>query len=134
MEVKLSYNGPWFEATNSRGAMIKMGANSEQVVSPMEALLMAAGGCSGIDIVGMLEKMRQPMTGLEITVSGERRQEHPRYFQSILIKYVLQGKVDADKAKRAIELSLEKYCSVTNSLAPKVVIKYELEIEEDDEL
>ena len=95
---------------------------------------MAAGGCSGIDVVGMLEKMRQPMTGLEITVSGERRQEHPRYFQSILIKYVLQGKVDADKAKRAIELSLEKYCSVTNSLAPKVVIKYELEIEEDDEL
>lgn len=132
MEVKLSHKGSWFEATNTQGAMIKMGPVSEDVVSPMEAVLMAAGGCSAIDLVGMLEKMRQPLTGLEITVSGERRQDHPRYFRSILIKYLINGKVDADKAKRAIELSLEKYCSVTNSLEPKVNIHYELEIQEGD--
>lgn len=130
MEVKLRRNGPWFEAKNSQGTMIKMGPGLEGGVSPMEAVLMAAGSCSGIDIVGILEKMRQPLMGLEITVSGERRPEHPRYYQSILIKYLLKGKVDADKAKRAVELSLEKYCSVTNGLIPKANIHYELVIEE----
>lgn len=90
---------------------------------------MAAGSCSGLDVVSILEKMRQPLAGLEIIVSGQRQEEHPRYFQTITIKYVLTGDLERDKVERAIQLSLQKYCSVTNSLTPKVKIDHEYVIE-----
>jgi putative redox protein len=129
MDVKLKLNDSWFDAANAKGAKIKLGAEPDDAISPMEAVLMAAGGCSGIDIVSILEKMRQPLAGLEIIVSGQRREDYPKYFQSILIKYILRGNLDADKVERAIELSLEKYCSVTNGLEPKAKITYEYTIE-----
>lgn len=132
MEVNLSHKHGWFEARNSRGAAIKLGPGLDDGVSPMEAVLMAAGGCTGVDVVSMLEKMRQPLEGLEISVSGERREEHPRYYQSIQIKYLLKGKLDENKVRRAIELSMEKYCSVTNALTPKAEVTYTFEIEEGD--
>ena len=94
---------------------------------------MAAGGCSGIDIVSILEKMRQPLEGLEITVTGQRREEHPRFFREIAIRYVLKGNLDPEKVQRAIELSLTKYCSVTNGLEPKAKISYEYVIENGEE-
>lgn len=128
MEVKLDLKETWFEASNGRGASIKLGAGLEDGVSPMEAVLMAAGGCSGIDVVSTLKKMRQPLEGMEISVSGQRREEHPRYYNSIQIKYVLKGKLDYEKVKRAVELSLDKYCSVTNGLEPKAKITYHIEI------
>ncbi|MDD2282047.1 MAG: OsmC family protein [Eubacteriales bacterium] len=128
MDVNLKLNGAWFDAANAKGAKIKLGTGQEDGVSPMEAVLMAAGGCSGIDIVSILEKMRQPLEGLEIIVSGQRRENYPKYFQDIFIKYVLTGRLDADKVQRAIDLSLEKYCSVTNGLEPKSKITYEFVI------
>lgn len=134
MEVQLSLANKWFKATNSLGAQVKLGSGLDDGVSPMEALLMAAGSCSGIDVVGILKKMRQPLVGLEIIVSGQRREEHPRYYQSIHIKYLLKGQLDEDKVKRAIELSLKQYCSVTNSLAAKDKVTYEFEIIGGDEL
>jgi putative redox protein len=132
LEVKLSHKGGWFEARSSRGSTIKLGPDLDDGVSPMEAVLMAAGGCTGVDVVATLAKMRQPLEGLEISVSGERREEHPRYYKSIQIKYFLRGKLDEAKVRRAIELSLEKYCSVTNALIPKAEVGYTFEIEEGD--
>ncbi|MGI6363636.1 MAG: OsmC family protein [Bacillota bacterium] len=133
MEVKLSLKESWFDAVNAKGARIKLGAGREDAVSPMEAVLMAAGGCSGIDIVSILEKMRQPLEGLEVTVTGQRREEHPRSFREIAIRYVLKGNLDPEKVQRAIELSLSKYCSVTNGLEPKAKISYEYVIENGEE-
>lgn len=134
MEVNLSLTESWFVAANARGAKIKLGPSSEAVVSPMEAVLMGAGGCSGIDIVSILEKMRQPLEGLEMTVTGQRREEHPKSFQEIQIRYVLKGNLDRKKVEQAIELSLSKYCSVTNSLEPKAKISYEFVIENGEEV
>lgn len=134
MEVQLKLNQTWFDAANQRGAKIKLGPGLSDGVSPMEAVLMAAGGCSGIDVVGILEKMRQPLEDLDIIVSGERQDEHPRYYKTIHIKYLLKGQLDHVKVKRAIELSLDKYCSVTNGLVPKAQVSYEFEIKGGDEL
>ncbi|HOB34442.1 MAG: OsmC family protein [Firmicutes bacterium] len=128
MEVKLTLNNSFFEGTNARGARIKLGPGLDDGVSPMEAVLLAAGGCSGLDVVSILGKMRQPLQALEIQVVGERQEEHPRYFRTITIKYLLKGNLDPEKVKHAIELSLNKYCSVTNGLAPKARITYAFEI------
>lgn len=128
MEVNLKLNENWFDAVNSKGAAIKLGSGLDDGPSPMEAVLMAAGGCTGVDLVSTLEKMRQPLESLEIAVSGQRREEHPRYYEKIVIKYILKGKLDAEKVERAIELSLDKYCSVTNALEPKAKITYEYTI------
>ncbi len=127
MDVNLKLNGAWFDAANAKDAKIKLGTGQEDGVSPMEAVLMAAGGCSGIDIVSILEKMRQPLEGLEIIVSGLRREDYPKYFHSVFIKYILKGDLEAEKVERAIELSLEKYCSVTNGLKAKITYEYVIE-------
>jgi putative redox protein len=79
--------------------------------SPMELMLHALCGCMGVDIAQMLGKMRQPFTALEISASAERRQEHPRIYSQIDLHVVASGLVDPDKLKRAIDLSLETYCS-----------------------
>lgn len=128
MDVKLNLKENWFQASNDRGASIKLGSGLDDGISPMEAVLMAAGGCSGIDVVSMLKKMRQPLEELEISVTGQRREEHPRYYTSIQINYVFKGKLEYDKVKRAVELSLDKYCSVTNGLEPKAKITYLIKI------
>lgn len=129
MEVKLTLEeDKGYVATNSRGVSIRLGAGLADGPSPMEMVLMAVGGCSGVDIVSILEKMRQPLKGFEIQVFGERMEEHPRYFHKIRVKYLVEGQVEEDKLIRAIDLSLEKYCSVSNGLIPKADISYEYEI------
>jgi len=130
MEVKLSLNQTWFDATNSNGVTIKLGSGLEDGPSPVEVVLMAAGACTGIDVVSTLKKMRQPLEDLDITVLGQRRDEHPRYFESIIVKYVLKGNLEPDKVNRAIELSLKNYCSVTSGLEPKAKVSYEFIIEQ----
>lgn len=130
MEVKLKLNDNWFQASNAKGATLKLGAGLEDGVSPMEAQLMAAGGCTGLDLAAILAKMRQPLKDLEVLVTGRRQEEHPRFFHGVHLSYRLIGDIEEDKARRAIELSLEKYCSVTNGL--KADITYEYVIERGD--
>ncbi len=80
--------------------------------SPMELMLHALCGCMGVDLAQMLGKMRQNLTGLEVSAAAERREEHPRVFTRIDLHVVACGEVDPAKLQRAIELSLETYCSV----------------------
>jgi putative redox protein len=92
---------------------------------PMLQLLLAAASCSGSDVVVILEKMRVRLTQLRIEASGVRREEEPRRYLSIHFQYHIGGEgIDEAKARRAIELSLEKYCSVVNSLAPDIGITH----------
>ena len=79
--------------------------------SPMELMLHALCGCMGVDLAQMLGKMRQPFTGLEISATAERRQEHPRLYTRIDLHVVARGEVDPAKLERAIDLSLETYCT-----------------------
>ena len=82
-----------------------------QGVGPMQAVAMAIGGCSGIDIVDILRKSRQPLEDLDTTVEYERAGT-PALFTRIHVHYALTGDLHADKVRRAIDLSINKYCSV----------------------
>lgn len=90
---------------------------------PMLTLLLAAASCSGSDVVVILEKMRVKLRDLRIDVAGVRRDEEPRRYVAIHFDYHLAGEgLDESKARRAIDLSLDKYCSVIHSLAPDIRI------------
>lgn len=89
----------------------------DSATRPLELLLLGLGGCTGMDVVSILNKMRVPFTGLEINVRADRAEEHPRVYTRIEIEYVFAGRdLDHDKLKRAVELSQEKYCSVSAML------------------
>jgi putative redox protein len=97
------------------------------VPGPMLTLLLAAASCSGSDVVVILQKMRVQLRQLRIDASGVRREQEPRRYTAIHLDYHLAGEgLDQAKATRAIDLSLEKYCSVIHSLAPDIAITYAL--------
>ncbi|RLZ11840.1 OsmC family protein [Faecalibacter macacae] len=86
-------------------------------LGPMVSLLMACGACSGIDIVMILEKQRQDFSELKIKVFGEREKDKtPAVWEKVKVEYYLKGDFDDAKAERAAELSIEKYCSVLETL------------------
>lgn len=94
---------------------------------PMLTLLLAAASCTGSDVVLVLRKMRVELSKFSIEVAGTRREEEPRRYVAIHFTYRLNGAgLDETKARRAIDLSLEKYCSVIHSLAPDSKISYDL--------
>jgi len=94
---------------------------------PMLTLLLAAASCSGSDVVGILQKMRVQLRRLRIDVTGVRREQEPRRYTAIHFDYHMGGEgLDQARATRAIDLSLEKYCSVVHSLAPDIAITYAL--------
>lgn len=82
-------------------------------VGPTEAVLLAMAACSSMDVVSILRKMRQELRGLEVTIEGVRAAKPPRVYTSIHVEYLAQGKeLSPEKVKRAVSLSLRKYCSV----------------------
>jgi len=94
---------------------------------PVLTLLLAAASCSGSDVVVILQKMRVQLRQLRIEARGVRREQEPRRYTAIHLDYHLAGEgLDQAKATRAIDLSLEKYCSVIYSLAPDIAITYAL--------
>jgi|ERR1700686_996833 len=102
--------------------------------TPMELLLIALGSCTGLDVISILKKKRQQVTGYRIEVSGERREEFPRSYTRLQVKHIVSGRgVSAQAVASAIELSDTKYCSVAATLrgGAEIVTSYEL-VEEDD--
>jgi len=98
---------------------------------PMQLLLAAFGGCTGIDVVEVLRKQRQKLEGLEITVSGERVSEPPRVYDKVHVEYKLKGKdLQEEAVKRATQLSQDKYCSVGATLKGKAKITYNQTIQQ----
>jgi len=93
----------------------------------MEALLLALAGCSGADVVSILQKKRADLRAFRVEVVGERRDEHPKRYSAITLRYHVSAPgLGEEHARRAIDLSLEKYCSVTHSLAKDIAVRYEL--------
>jgi putative redox protein len=117
-----------FEVTNSNGMSIHLDNKSKttgevQGVSPMELLLMGIAGCSSIDIVAILDKQKINPKVLKMDVKGHRNQnEIPALFYQIDINIYLEGDFSAEKAKRAAQLSFDKYCSVSKTLEPTAKI------------
>lgn len=98
-------------------------------VRPMELILMALGSCASLDLVTILTKQRQHIDGLDIKVTGQRREETPRIFTAIHIHFALQGEIDLVKAEKAAELAVKKYCSVHDMLtAGGIEITYDFKI------
>ncbi len=99
---------------------------------PLELLLIALGGCTGADVISVLQKKREQVTDYRIEVHGDRREEHPRSFRRIEVRHILRGRGLSEKAvARAIELSETKYCSVAAALRPTAEIVSTFEIHED---
>ncbi|WP_185208660.1 OsmC family protein [Chryseobacterium sp. C3] len=119
-----------FEFTNSQGNSILLDNTTQpgaKGVSPMESVLMAVAGCSGIDVVSILKKQRQEITDFKAEVEGERIPvDDAKPFKSIKVKFLLEGNIDPKKAQKAAQLSFEKYCSVSKTLEPNVEIVYEV--------
>ncbi len=133
LEAKVSLlDGMEFVGTSSSGHKVTMdtspaGGEQDKGPRPIELLLIALGGCTGMDVIGVLRKMRQNVTGYEIIVRGERATEHPMVYTEITVEHVVKGKdVSPDAVKRAVELSETKYCSVGAMLgkAAKVTHTY----------
>lgn len=130
IHLKRLNNNYHFETVNERGDVVHLDNKSEpdpQGASPMELLLMGIAGCSGIDIVMILKKQQLEMTNFEIDVEGVRIDgEVPNVFRKILLKVYIDGEIPANKAKRAVDLSLEKYCSVAKMLEKTAEISSEV--------
>ena len=100
-------------------------------VRPMEMLLLGVAGCTMIDVVTTLQKMRQDLSYCETRISAERANEHPKVFTDIHIQFIVKGKdLDSKKVHKAISLSAEKYCSASIMLGKTANITHDFEVTE----
>jgi len=95
---------------------------------PIEFALLALGGCTAFDVINILRKMRQNVTGYEVEVRAEQRKEPPNYFTRVEIKHRLRGQIEPQAVKKAIELSETKYCSVGAMISKTARIEATFEI------
>ncbi len=119
-----------FVATSPSGHAVTIDSDrqSNKAPGPMELLLLALGSCTATDVVIILEKKRQKLESLEVICSGERAPEPPSVWTKLEIFYRLRGRLDESAVKRAIELSEEKYCSVSATLKKSATLSWRYEI------
>ena len=122
------------EATNEDNITVQLDG-SEKIggenlgVRPMQLVLMALGGCSSMDVLSILKKMKQQVDAYKVKVLGARDSETvPSVFTSIHVHFILKGNIEESKAAKAIKLSLEKYCSVAKMLEKTANISYDFEL------
>jgi putative redox protein len=118
--------GMAFRARSGSGFDLRLDANKEAGgagtgMRPIELVLLGLGGCTGMDVIGILRKMRQDVTGYRVRARGERRARHPMVFTSIVVEHVVSGRnVNPEAVRRAIDLSVRRYCSVSAMLEASV--------------
>ncbi len=123
------------EATNEKGNKVYIdGApdigGSDLAFRPMQLMLAAVGGCSSIDVISILQKQRQVVTDYRVSIEAEREKDKtPALFTTVHLHFVLKGTLDAEKVRRAIELSVEKYCSVVKIMEKTATITHSFEID-----
>ena len=134
--ARLRYaGGEAFVAESQSGHAIVTSFGQEKLTapSPMELLLVALGGCTGADVVLILEKKRQRVTGYNIEVRAERRAEHPRIYTRIEVIHNVRGhSIDPKAVQHAVELSETKYCSVSAMLGASAQLSMRYEITNED--
>ncbi len=118
-----------FEGGAPGRSAILVDGDARAATSPVELLLLAAATCSAADVVLILEKQRVRLAALDVAVRGTRRETQPRRYTALAFHFTIRGEgADETKARRAIDLSLEKYCSVVASLAPDISIRYDVTV------
>jgi putative redox protein len=119
-----------FKVANSNGHSVLLDNKSKKEgevagISPMELLLMGLAGCSSIDVVAILNKQKLNPTSLKMEVEGERNEtEIPSLFNKINVKVIVDGEISPEKITRAVQLSFDKYCSVSKTLEHTAEINY----------
>lgn len=119
-----------FEASNEAGFMVSLDAKPAiggegKGFRPMEMLLVGLGGCSGIDIVNVLTKQKEPLVDMKINIKASRKDEEmPPIFDVIDIHFDLFGEVSIPKVERALQMTFDKYCSVSNILGRSATINF----------
>ena len=121
-------NGQLFEgiAENENTVLFDADPAHTHGPSPMEAVLMALCGCTSVDVVSILKKKRQPLTGLRVSATAEQAETAPRVFTRIKLTYAMSGKLSRKSVEDAVALSKNKYCSVSKMLEKSVAIEYEI--------
>ena len=137
IEANIRYvEGMLFSARTDSGHEVLMDADpkfggADKGPRPMELLLAGLGGCTAMDVISILKKKKQEVTGLEIKVRGERAPEHPKRYTGIEIEFHVKGKnVSEDAVKKAVELSMDKYCSAKATIEQGAKVTYTYRIGE----
>jgi len=137
-KAKVTYvNGMQFVGEADSGHAIVMDGTPEvggknTGLRPTELLLIGLGGCSGMDVVSILKKKKQAVSGLEINVNGQKAESYPQKFTEIEIEFIIKGKnISEEAVKRAVQLSMDKYCSVKATLEGSAKIDYAYKIIEE---
>jgi putative redox protein len=117
-----------FEGISENGNAILFDAGSKHThgPSPMEAVLMALCGCTSVDVVSILKKKRQPLTGLHVSAAAEQSETPPRVFTKIKLTYAVSGKLSRKAVEDAVSLSKNTYCSVSKMLEKSASVDYEI--------
>lgn len=135
IELNLLNNAYHFEAKNEQGNVISIDASpaiggENKGPRPMELLIMGLGGCSGIDVLSILRKQKIEPESFRIKLHAEREKDAvPSLFTDIVVEFIFKGKIDAAKAERAVQLSMDKYCSVAKTLEKSASITYKITME-----
>ena len=118
-----------FEGTAKSGVRVIMDGASKAGNSPMELVLIALCGCTASDVVSILQKKREPFTGVEVSAQAEKAPDFPRVFTDIKLLYRVTGNVSRKAVEDAVRLSEEKYCSVSAMLNKTATITYEIQLD-----
>ena len=131
MDAKVTWNGRMsFEGSADSGFKLPLGTDlsvggDEDGFRPMELLAIGLAGCTAMDVISILQKKRQDITGFEVNVAAERAADHPKVFTYIKVEYIVHGhQVDRGAVERAIELSGTKYCPAQAMLTKAVEIEH----------
>lgn len=135
METKVVWNGKMkFTGNTPSNFSIVMDASSDhggedQGARPMELVLVALGGCTGMDVISILQKMKEKVENFEIKISAERAEEHPKVYKKVHLEYIFKGEnLKEENIRKAIELSQTKYCSVSAILKETAEVTYSWKI------
>ena len=138
LKAKVTYvNGMQFVGEAESGHAIIMDGPAETGgqntgLRPTELLLIGLGGCSGMDVVSILRKKREKVTGVEVSVDGQKAEDYPQKFTEIKLNFLIKGSnISEEAVKRAIQLSMDKYCSVKATIEGSAKIDYAYKIIEE---
>lgn len=126
-------DGTLMTAVDSGGRPLVLGSLAADIhewrgLKGSDLLLVSAAACATYDIITILQKQREPVEKLDVICTGEQAKDPPYKFEKIHLHYIIKGKVDADKAAKAIHLSEDKYCSVVATLRAAVAYSSDFEI------
>lgn len=121
-------HGEVFQGITESGNTITLDGDSAHThgPSPMETVLMALCSCTSVDVVSILMKKRQELTGLRVTATAKQAETPPRVFTHIMLTYAVRGKLSRKAVEDAVSLSKNKYCSVSKMLEKAATIEYEI--------